>query len=299
MIQKKLFVIVAFAILVFTASVGAAFSAPALNAQSQTVDSIIAKSGIREQAAMIPMLFADLNAKPEEETERSRQIDTIFQDGFAPDKILAEIKQTFLKHYDEKNAREVVKFYDSALGKKIAQSEIGATDPGFPAKMEGFDIENYDKKRRQVVNRLFDTMKTMEFQSELQSIVLEMVIRSANAVLPKELRMPDKDIIEMWKKLKDQAGSEDSGDSQRTTLLNMFYVTYEDITNAELEQYDKFLNSKPGKWLDQCSQTGFINALKKSATQVIIDLTDYMDKHPRSESEDTGEDIDIDDMGDI
>lgn len=287
------------AILIFVTPFGTTFSAPATDSQSQTIERIIEKSGIREQAAMIPGLFQDTNVKSQEETETSQQIDAIFQAGFAVENIVAEVKQTFLKQYNEKHAREVLKFYDSELGRKIAQAEILSADPSFPAKMDGFDIENYDKKRRQVITRLFDDIKTMELQSELQSIVLEMVFRSANAVMPKESRMSDDAVIDMWKKMKDQFDFEDSRDSQRTTLLNMFYLVYENITTAELEQYNKFIKSKPGRWFNDCSQTGLINALQKSATQVITDLMDYMDKHPRAESEETGEDTDINDLGDI
>ena len=296
MLKKNLYLTAIFAFLILFTAFATVFSAPAEGSKADIIDLIIQKSGIPEQAAMIPTLFQDVNAKQEEETARSSEIDAIFQAGFAAENIIAEIKQTFLNRYDEKNAREVLKFYDSELGKKIVKSEIDAARPDFPQKMAGFDIENYDKKRRQVITRLFDDMETMEFQSELQSIVMEMIFRSANAVMPKKSRMSDEAVIDMWKKFKSEMNGEDSGDGQRTSILAMFYVTYENITTGELEKYDKFLNSKPGKWYNQISQTGFINALKKGAARVIQDLMDYTDKHPGVE---TGENGDEDNIGDV
>lgn len=297
--QKKSFIVATFVILILQTAFTTAFSAPFTDTQIQTIEQIIEKSGFKEQAAMIPGLFQDTNAKSQEETETSQQIDAIFQAGFAVENIVEEVKQTFLKQYDEKHAREVLKFYDSKLGKKIAQAEIESAALSFAGKMEGFDFENYDKKRRQVITRLFDDLKTLELQSKLQSIVLEMVFRSANAVMPKESRMSDAAVTGMWEKMKEQFDFEDSGDSQRANLLNMFYLVYENITTAELEKYHKFIKSKPGKWFIDCSHNGLVNALKKSATQVITDLMDHTDEYPRIENEEPGEDTNIHDLGDI
>jgi hypothetical protein len=280
--------------------------------KSQTIDIIIEKSGVKAQMAALPLFFQNSNLLKTTgaESERSKALDAIFETGFAPETIVAEIKQTLLKQYNEKYAAEVLKFYDSELGAKIAQCEIDSSSPDFmTGTMEDFDIENYDQRRRQVVNRLFTDMKTMAFESRLLALAVEFMFRSINAILPKESRTSDADVIEMSKKLGKMTGSKSFGDDQAENLVNVFYFTYENITTDELEQYDKFIKSKPGQWLNQCTQNGLLSGMKKCTDQIILDLTAYTDSHPQEilnndtddelENEiDTGEGS-IEDMGDI
>jgi hypothetical protein len=265
--------------------------------KTRNIDLIIEKSGILAQVNMIPALINEpsLKKEPEQkaESERAKQIDAIFQNDFTAENLLAEIKQTLGKQYNEKYAGEVVKFYDSELGAKIVQCEIASAAPSFAEKTEGFDIENYDQKRRRLINRLFDDMKILDYQSKIQALILEFIIRSTNASFPKDFRSPDADIIDVWGQINDLANSKDLGDRQRSFLLSQFYVTYDGVTTDELVKYHKFVKSKPGKWMNQCAQTGLIHGLKKCADQAIIDLMAYTDSHPQAEEAETDEFGDI------
>jgi hypothetical protein len=291
MLKNNPFLTIILAICIFLTPFYPVLAEPISDQKDETIGRIIEKSGIQGQLAAISALFNGKYLKTgkekKKETERSERIEAIFQENFTAENLLPGIKQILLKQYNDKNAQEVLKFYDSELGARIAQCAIASADPAFTEKTEGFDIENYDRKRRQIVNRLFNDMKILSFQSEINSIILELIFRSVNASVPKETRSADADIIQMLKQLKSLTHSMGSGDNQRTVLINDYYIMYEAITTDELVEYDKFVKSKSGKWMTECVQTGMVKGLHECIDKMVIDLTAYTDSHPRDEAEET------------
>lgn len=268
-----------------------AFAAVNPEEKSQNVDVIIEKSGIQAQLAAIPATLQQQIGKTKDTDEKSQKIAAIVAEDFTAENIIAEIKRTLSEQYNEKYAREVLKFYNSNLGTKIVRCEIASSDPVFQDKVKGFNIENYDQKRRQVINNLFKDTNIQEFYYLLSSSMYESLFQTLNALLPEGFQISASKMNEFKKKIKEQYYSEE----YKQKLLADFFIMYEDITNDEVVEYSKFYRSKSGKWVNKCIETGMIDGFKvcteKMVTHIAESSNNQLDDSQESdEEEDTSED---------
>lgn len=268
-----------------------AFAAVNPEEKSQNVDVIIEKSGIQAQLAAIPATLQQQIGKTNDKDEKSQKIAAIVAEDFTAENIIAEIKRTLSEQYNEKYAREVLKFYNSNLGTKIVRCEIASSDPAFQDKVKSFDIENYDQKRRQVINNLFKDTNIQEFYYLLSSSMYESLFQTLNALLPEGFQISASKMNEFKKKIKEQYYSEE----YKQKLLADLFIMYEDITNDEVVEYSKFYRSKSGKWVNKCIETGMIDGFKvcteKMVTHIAESSNNQLDDSQESdEEEDTSED---------
>jgi hypothetical protein len=247
-----------------------AFAAVNPEEKSQNVDVIIEKSGIQAQLAAIPATLQQQIGKTNDKDEKSQKIAAIVAEDFTAENIIAEIKRTLSEQYNEKYAREVLKFYNSNLGTKIVRCEIASSDPAFQDKVKSFDIGNYDQKRRQVINNLFKDTNIQEFYYLLSSSMYESLFQTLNALLPEGFQISASKMNEFKKKIKEQYYSEE----YKQKLLADLFIMYEDITNDEVMEYSKFYRSKSGKWVNKCIETGMIDGFKVCTEKMVTHIAE-------------------------
>jgi hypothetical protein len=274
--RKKLSVIAILVVATLLMTVYPAFGAISPEEKSQNIDLIIEKSGVQAQLASIPSMIGQQIQKTKNKDEKTKKIYSIIEADLAVDNITVEIKRTLSDQYNDKNAQEALKFYTSALGTKVAECEIASSDPAFQEKLEGFDIENYDQKRQQLITKLLDDMRTQDFYYLFSSSVYESLLQSLNVFLPEGMKIPAAQLNELKKKIKEQYYSKE----YKQKLLADFYITYEAITNDEVAEYSKFTRSKSGKWVNKCLETGMINGFKVCTEKMMKDLAEYVANNP-------------------
>jgi hypothetical protein len=288
LMKKKLFVIVVLVIGILVMTAGPAFAAISPEEKNQNIDGIIEQSGIQAQLSSIPAVLEQQIRKTKSPSEKSKRIAAIVAEDFTVESIVTEIKKTLSEQYNDKYAREVLKFYNSDLGIKVAQCEIASSDPAFTEKEQGFDIENYDQKRRQLINKLFNDMRTQDFYYLLFSSMYESILLSLNALLPEGLQLSTSKMNEFKTKIKEQYYSEE----YKQKLLVDFYIMYEEITNDEVAEYSKFTRSKPGRWVNKCIETGMINGFKVCTEKMIKDIVEYSKNNPDDDQDDSEAEMD-------
>lgn len=286
--RKKLSMIAIMVVATLGVTVCPAFAAISPEEKSQNIDLIIEKSGVKAQLASIPSMMEQQIQKSKNKDEKTQKVYSIVLANFTVDNIVAEIKRTLSDQYNDKSAREAIKFFTSDLGIKATECEIASTDPAFQEKLESFDIENYDQKRQQLITRLFNDMRTQDFYYLLYSSIYESMLQSINVLLPKEVKIPAAKINELKIKMKEQYYS----DEFKQKLLADFYIMYENITNDEVAEYSKFTRSKSGKWVNNCVETGMINGFKVCTGKMMKDIVEYIENNPN----DNGDDVQDEDI---
>lgn len=272
--NKKLWVIAILALATLLIPVYPAFGRVSLEEKSRNIDMIIEISGIKGQLEAIPALLGQQfqNAKD----KKTIAVAAIAEEAFTTGNFLGEVQRALSENYNDKNAREVIRFYNSELGKKIAQCEVEASSQTFQEKLDGFDIENYDQSRRKLIEKLFEDSNIQNYYYVLYSSLFESAFQTLNAILPKENRISASQMKELKKKVKDQYFSE----AYRQKLLAEFYLMYEGLVNEEVSKYSKFIRSKSGKWVNQCIETGMINGFKAGTEKMVNDIMDYVKNNP-------------------
>lgn len=283
--KNKLFMSGVLIVTMLFMTVCPAFAANSPEERSQNIDLIIEKSGIQAQLAALPSMLGQQIQKSKDKEEKTQKIAAIVEADFTVENIVAEIQRALSEQYNDKYAREAIKFYSSDLGIKVAKCEIASSDPAFQEKLKGFDIENYDQKRRQLINKLFDDTRIQDFNYLLFSSIYESVLQSLNALLPEESQIPTSQMNGLKKKIKEQYYSEE----YKQKLLADFYIMYEEITNNEVMEYSKFTRSKHGRWVNKCIEIGMINGFKVCTEKMVKDIAEYSNNNPDDGGEDAEE----------
>lgn len=283
--RNKPFIIGMLVVGMLLTTFGPAFAAISPEEKSHNLDLLIEKSGIQAQLASIPAVLEQQIQKTKDKSEKSKKIAAIVAEDFTADNIVAEIKRTLSEQYNDKYAQEALKFYNSDLGIKIVQCEVASSDPAFQEKVKGFNIENYDQKRQQVITKLFKDSNIQEFYYLLFSSMYESVLQSLNALLPEGIQISASKMNEFKKKIKEQYYSEE----YKQKLLADLYIMYEDITNDEVVEYSKFYRSKPGKWVNKCIESGMIDGFKICTEKMVKHIAEYSKDNPDVSQEDDEE----------
>ena len=251
--------------------------------KAQYINEIVEKNGIQGQLTNIPAMFQNQFLKLDRQDENSKEMAGIVKNDFTAENIAIEIKRTFSEKYNDKYTQEVLKFYNSELGARIAQCEIASSDPAFSDKRQDFNLDNYSPNRRKIVTKLFDDMKALDFSYLLYSSMFDSTIAAISVILPQGNRAFTSKMNEYKKQIKENVYSEEN----KQRLLADCYIMYEPLTDDELVTYSNFNRSKHGAWMNKCIETGMVNGFKKCTQKVINDIMEYA-INKQSNTQDSG-----------
>lgn len=241
-----------------------------------TVNSIIERSGVESQFAQLPALIEKQlqSQKQAMDQEKYEVLSRIMMKNFTPVPIIAKIREAFMADYDDRNAKDILRFYDSDLAKKMTALEIQASAPDIYERIQNLNIDTIDKKRKALIEKLIKDTRSLEFSGLIAAATLEGFIKAINAMLPDNNKIPDEQINEIKKKVLAAVKSEE----QMKFQVKFYYLAYEQASDAELSEYIAFYSTKHGMWMHKTIRSGMLQGINACSEAAGKDLADVMMK---------------------
>lgn len=240
----------------------------------KAVNSIIERSGIGSQFAQLPELIEQqLQAQQQSmDKDKFEILSRIMKKNFTHEPIVAKTREAFMTDYDEKNAQEILLFYESDLAKKMTTLEIQASSPEIYEKIRNLDIDTIAAKRKAQIEKLIIDTESLEFAGLIAAATFEGFIKSINAILPDDKKIPDDKINVIKKKVIASVKTEE----QKIFHIKFYYLAYEKASDAELSKYIAFYSTKPGKWMHTAIRSGILKGINACSEKAGKDLAEVL-----------------------
>jgi hypothetical protein len=253
------------------------FAETGQNDRLKAVNTIIEQSGIESQFAQLPALIETqlLAQQQSMDKDKFEILSRIMKKYFTHEPIVAKVRETFMADYDEKSVNEILLFYESDLAKKMTAFEIQASGPDIYEKIQKLDFYTIDNKRKAQIEKLIKEIESLEFEGLIAAATFEGFIKSINAILPDNKKIPDDKINEIKKKTLAAVNTEE----QKIFQIKFYYLTYEKASDAELSQYIAFYSTKPGKWMHTKIRSGMLKGINVCSENAGKDLAEVFLKN--------------------
>lgn len=161
---------------------------------------------------------------------------------------------------DEKNYKTLMKFYETDLGKKVADTVTKMDMTNMQKDMMAFSKEKISPERKAILSKLSASLMSEEQQIELsKSMALSMV-----SSMPKEMQ-------EMMKKQIEAQLEQSKPMIQQQVELSTGF-TYKDFSNKELESLTQHAKSASGEAEVKAIMTGTIDYMSAVMPEMIAEL---------------------------
>lgn len=249
------------------------------NDRLKTVNNIIERSGVESQFAQLPALIEKqlLSQKQAMDQENYEILSRIMMKNFTPVTIISKIREAFMADYDDRNAKDILRFYDSDLAKKMTALEIQASGPDIYERIQNLSIDTIDKKRKAQIEKLIRDTRSLEFSGLMAAATLEGFIRAINAMLPDDNKITDGQINEIKTKMLAAVKSEE----QMNFQVKFYYLAYEQASDAELSEYIAFYSTKHGMWMHKTIRNGMLQGINACSEAAGKDLADVLKKRAK------------------
>ena len=196
----------------------------------------------------------------------------IMNKAYSPKKFYRTLKRSFIENYKPQHVRLAVKWYQSALGKKILGLENELNDPANRLAFESFVKKLLNSPPSKMRIRLVERLEHSAHVTEAaQTLFLEYV----RLMHPFNKKVDTKGSHKTLKALKGNIT-----EHIREVVLRRMLFSYRDIKNKDLEKYARFLGSSVGQWFSQAKLKGLNKGIKKAsykASLIQVDLLKEID----------------------
>ncbi|VAX30801.1 hypothetical protein MNBD_NITROSPINAE05-1425 [hydrothermal vent metagenome] len=199
---------------------------------------------------------------------------------YDPEEWLRSIQRRMLINYQPKRMKQLVKWYQSALGKKVVQAETMAMDmtEGMEDEKNRFlkQLEYYPPKesRLEIAERLETTLGMTDY-------TLDTFLVLTKVLFPYHNRWAGASERKVSQNIKD-----DNFEPAREYYLKSFLFKFRNFSDKELAQYAAFATSPAGKWFYRSYFRGSRDALEKTSVE-LKHLLDLIQQEMRSSGEST------------
>ncbi len=280
--MKKISLIASIALMVCAASLSWAEEI-----SQGSLDKLITLSGVTKEVSHFPeLLQLGLNqARQQAKQQNSPMSDGDFAEiksamakGFQAADIVRAISGEVKGSVSEADAKAILAWLESDLGRKITKAEDDASDPAVYQKMaKSVDKLMADKERMQFAERLVKVLNSTEKMLEVQeNLGVAMVVAMSTASNPAQ-PVKAADI-----KAKIAPMLEQQRPTLEQSLLLSYVYTYRDIDMASLDKYVAFLEQPSSKRFHDSVMKGMSAGLEQAGTKVGTTLAASLaKKHPK------------------
>jgi hypothetical protein len=249
-------VVLAVLVIVFVASaahaaVSRADGSPAVTSsdrQSETdvraLNTLLEHSGLRVQleslSAGVRVQF--LLGRGRLSGEDRLTIDRIVSERFSAAALYARIRLEFEKNLESAKLARALEWYGSPLGKRITSLELASLVPD-GGRIPDFENDRPSERRLELVRRLDAGGGASETTVDVTMAVVRNLTRAFQPALPAVARLSRGQLEHELTRVRNQTLER----IRRACLLNMLSA-YRDLTDDELEQYVRFVESAGGQW---------------------------------------------------
>jgi len=232
-----------------------------------SVRELYIKSGLSKQIEQLPSLMQSVFNQSVEEDDQDQKLPKQvraammagIREAFAPDRV----KEVVLSELDGKltsgDTGELLKWFDSPLGRKCTQLEEIASTPEAQADMRQYAARLQDSpptpERMKMLRELDSALKETENAVEVAIQAQVAITLALMATLPKEQQ---KSLDEVSRELENAKPVLNS--TVRSQVVMQLLYTYRSLTEPEIRQYAEFAGSPSGSRFN----TLVITALKKA-----------------------------------
>jgi hypothetical protein len=252
-----------------------------------SLDKIMAISGINKQMSEIPNSINEgMDASQERESTDLpdvfyNDLKKVMEKAFLPADILKTIGQEIKRDLSEAEARKIIDWYESDLGRKIKQAEDLASTPEAIEKMRrqtAFLISDQD--RLALAERIEDVHPVTDMLLRINENTAMAVFSAFSAVKEPTQR---EDVKSFKAQLSEQL---EAGRSQvREMIIVSNIYSYRDIDKTDIEKYIKFLESPAAQKFNKAKMNGIEKAFKQSSEKMAKSLAAITKKYIESKKQ--------------
>ena len=169
-------------------------------------------------------------------------IDRIVSQRFSAGALYARMRLEFEKNLESAKLAKALEWYDSPLGKRITGLELASL---IPDGGQGLDSENDrpSERRLDLIRRLDAGGGASDTTVDVTMSIVGSLTRAFQPVLPAVARLSRGQLDHELTRVRNQTLER----IRRACLLNMLSA-YRDLTDGEVEQYVRFVESEGGQW---------------------------------------------------
>ena len=239
-------------------------------AQARALDDVLERSGLRVQleslTASVRAQF--VRAHRRQSGQDQITINRIVAEHFATDGLYTKIRVEFLKGLDPARLDQAFAWYDSPLGKRIIGQELAAlVAAGGPEAVADLEKNRPSARRLELIERLDIAGGASETTVDVTVTIVRSLTLAFQPGLPAVAKLSrgelDKHIA--------RARNRTLEDMKRLCRVSML-LAYRDLTDDELEQYVRFVESDAGQWYMSVTNSALLAAVSVAADATAAEL---------------------------
>lgn len=235
-------------------------------ASDNSVNKLVLLSGLSKQVGQFPALVKSgfMQASQQSSSMPADELKAIVSSvdkSFVPKKMLDDVKASIKASITEKQAKELLTWYESDLGKKITQAEEQASTPkAYQEMMTSAQSLLADKERVAIAKNLDKLLSASEMTMEMQkntSLAMYSVMMNAAS--------PGKPVdVDALKPMIDAQIAQSKSAVEQMVQVSFVY-SYKNIAIKDLKKYEAFLARKAARKFNEAAFKGISKSLDASA----------------------------------
>jgi len=237
---------------------------------ARVLDDLLERSGLRVQleslTAGIRAQF--LRAHRRQSSQDRITIDRIVAERFAAGALYARIKVEFQRNLESGRLEKALAWYDSPLGKRITGQELGAlVANGGPEAVADLERDRPSSRRIELLERLDAGGAASETTVDITVAIVRSLTRAFQPSLPAVADLTPGQLDQQIA----QARNRTLEDMRRACLVSML-LAYRDLSDDELDQYVRFVESETGNWYMGVMNSALLAAVNGAAESTAAEL---------------------------
>ena len=235
-----------------------------------SLDQLFQQSGLRVQldslTAGIRAQF--LRAHRRQSSEDRMTIDRIVAERFAADALYARIKTEFEHSLEPGLLDKALAWYDSPLGKRITGQELAAlVATGGAETIAELEQNRPSARRIELLSRLDVGGGASETTVDITVAIVRSLTRAFQPGLPAVADLTPGQLEQQLA----QARNRIVEDVRRACLVSML-LAYRGLSDEEIDEYVRFVESEPGNWYMGVMNSALLAAVNAAAESTAAEL---------------------------
>ena len=250
---------------------GTRVAAPAdQRVDTRALDNLLERSGLRVQLESLTagVRAQFVRAHRRQSGQDQITINRIVAEHFAADGLYTKIRLEFLKSPEPTRLDQALAWYDSPLGRRITGQELAAlVAAGGPEAVAALEKNRPSPRRLELIDRLDAGGGASETTVDITVAIVRSLTVAFQPGLPAVAKLSrgelDKHIA--------RARNRTLEDMKRLCRVSML-LAYRDLTDDELEQYVRFVESDAGQWYMSVMNSALLAAVSVAADATAAEL---------------------------
>ncbi len=219
-----------------------------------------------EQLPAIVAMGFDQQPPPPVEQEAFYKFRATMLQSVDPAKTKPVLVRFIEKRYDAQRYAEIVALLNMPLSKKMTALELQVSTPEAVQEMMQFAnsmLSQPSPQRLALVERLDKAQQATEGMVEMQMMMPSAMMKNMNRIVPADKKMADDEIEQMLAQMREQSLPQARQFSQLSTVY-----TYRSVSDSELEEYTRLVESDTGQYLTALFRDATLNLFDNISVEI-------------------------------